>query len=60
MPLFELRMVDAKQKMQQRIEKASGIVSGEIRGRFNGDDDEPKNQRDPSLECFVAVRTQAR
>jgi len=38
-PLFELRAIDMKNEVQQRVEKAACIVSGEIRGRFNGDDD---------------------
>jgi hypothetical protein len=39
--MLELKMVYAKERMQQWIQKAAGVVRREIRGRLNGNDDQP-------------------
>ena len=46
-PLLEVGVVDAKEKMQQGIEESAGVVGREPRGRFDGDDDQPQNCGDP-------------
>jgi hypothetical protein len=58
-PVLELKMVNAENKMQQGIEKAAGVVRREIGGRLNGNDDQPQNGGDPGLEHMVTIGAQA-
>lgn len=55
MPGFKCGVIDAEQKMQQRIKEAAGLLRGEIRRRFDRDNDQPQDQRDPGFQCIVAT-----
>lgn len=58
-PNFECRMVQAEEEVQGRIQNPAGVAGREIRSRFDRDDDQPKNGRDPCLEHFVLIGLQA-
>lgn len=59
MPVLEAIPVHPEEKMQYGIKDAAGVVSGEIRSRFNGNDDQPQHGGDPGLENMVTVGGQA-
>ena len=52
-------IVDSEEEMDQGIKNAAGIVSGEIAGGLNGNDDQPQDCGDPGLQDLVSVRAQA-
>lgn len=59
-PGLEAQAIDAKKKVQDGIKNAAGVMRRQQGARFDGDDDEPKNGRDPRLENVVTVRVQMR
>ena len=56
---LKARVVDPEQKMKKRIEKAAGVLRGQIGRRLDGDDDKPEDQGDPCLNEMVPVAVQA-
>src|SRR5215469_4229781 len=44
---FEAGVVDAEQRVEQRVEKAAGVVRREIGGGLNRNNDQPQEQKDP-------------
>jgi len=58
MPGLKLRIVDAEQKMEDRIEYPAGLLRREISRRFNGDHDEPENQGNPGFQDMIAITAQ--
>lgn len=59
-PMVKLLPVQSKEKMQKGIENPAGVMRGEQRAGFNGDDDQPQDRGDPGFQKFVAVVAQAR
>ena len=57
-PVLEVVPVHAEKEMQDGIENPAGVVGGEISGGFDGDDDQPQNRGDPSLQNIVAIGVQ--
>ena len=48
-PRFESGTINAKEKMNDRIKEPTGVVRGEIRRRFDRNDDQPENCGDPGF-----------
>ena len=52
-------LVDSKQEMHQRKKDMTRVLRRKISRRFDRDDDEPEDQRDPRFQDLVAVAGQA-
>jgi hypothetical protein len=48
-PRFESRAIDSKEKMDDRVKEPTRVVRGQVRRRFDGDDDQPEYCGDPRL-----------
>jgi len=59
-PVFEVGQIHAEKEMQNRIKNPAGVMRRQHRRGFDGDDDEPKNRRDPCLEKMLPLRVQTR
>jgi len=57
-PWLELRVVDAEQEMKDRVHDPAGLMRGEIRARFDGNDDQPQNRGNPSFQSLALMGVQ--
>ena len=58
MPGLEMGLVNAEKEMKNRVQDPAGVLRGEVRRRFNGDDDQPENRGDPRLQKVLPVGAQ--
>ena len=58
MPGFEMGLVYAEQEMKNRVQDVAGVLAGEVRRRFNGDNNQPQDSCDPSLKKVLPVGVQ--
>ena len=49
-PWLEVSRVDAKEEMKNWVQDVAGVLSGKVRSRFNGDNDQPEDGGDPCLK----------
>jgi hypothetical protein len=56
-PGFEVCVVEAEQKVQERKQYAAGM-RGRTQTRLEGDDDQPQDRGDPCLENLVTIGAQ--
>ena len=47
MPILKSRVAHTKQEVHQGVQEATGVVSGKVRSRLDGDNDQPKYGSDP-------------
>ncbi len=59
-PFVKMFPVEAEEIMKQWVKNAAGIAGRKQGGRFNGDDDQPKERGDPCFQKIVAAGVQAR
>ena len=57
-PWLELRVVDAEQEMKDRVHDPAGLMRGEIRARFDGNDDQPQNRGNPGFQSLALMGVQ--
>lgn len=58
MPRLKLSRPHTEQEMKNRVKDVASVLSGEVGGGFNGDDDQPQNGGDPDFQEFALMGVQ--